>query len=165
MLGITNRLASSRARIEGDEIAIDVRMDANGSRIGYRISGKTSGLDNSSDFGPFRELIMQGAVVKCAPASIFSQALSFRMDETTMEVINRAVITEEYVVAYDMLLTFIESRISNELALAQRLNKKYALEANLSTLGEIRGGLKNSIVTKDPSVTVRNWAEMLSAEG
>lgn len=165
MLGNNGRLAPGRARIEGSEIVIDVRVDAEADRVGYRISGKTGASQNGADFGQFRELIMHGDEVKCASASIFSQARSFRLDETTVEVINRAIFTEEYVVAYDLLLTFIESRVSNELAAAQRLSRKYELETSLNALGGIRECLKNSIVTKDPSVTVRNWAEILSAEG
>ncbi len=163
-MGKNGSLAPSRARIEGNEIVIDVRVDASGSRIGYKISSKADGTEDNSNFGPFRELTMQGAEVRCASASIFSPPRSFRMDETTMEIISRAIITEEYVVAYDMLLTFIEAKISNELAAAQRLNKKYELETNLTTLGGIREGLKNSIVTKDPAVTAKNWAQMLSQE-
>ena len=155
-VGRIRSFVPSRAKIEGSEIEIDVRVDGDGSRVGYRITGRTDGQNGGQDFGPFRELIMRGEEVRCNSMPLFSPYRSFRLDEVKRQMIDHAVSTEEYLVAYNLLLTFIKARISNELASAQRLSKKYELEKHLSALDAISEGLENSVTTKNPSITARN---------
>jgi hypothetical protein len=149
-VGILGNRVIARANIQAEKFAVTTVVT--GKSISYTI--RPTEQPQRNDFGPFREIIVEGYYAKCS-ASFFSPYHAVRLNYNTIKEISDAVSTGDFIRSYLVVLDELLSGVSMELALNPYSDNKSEMEEHLSIIGKIRSDIMDSKIIEDPIMVLK----------